>query len=123
MDVRCIEFHSQTDRPNPAPLLSVRGQPGALPALTYVVVNIRKVTANAPPPSEFEVSVTFGPVMDTRLGIVYMSGSNTTSGKKGGTGTVLVKDSGKDPTVSFDLQPQAGIVIKGTISCTNALRY
>ena len=93
-------------------------------ALTSIMVNIRNVTAKAPPPSDFEASMTFGPVMDTRLGTFYMSGSNTTSGRKGGPGTVMLKESGgKDATVSLDLQPTSGIVVNGTITCTNPLRY
>ena len=93
-------------------------------ALTSITVNIRNVTAKAPPPADFEASMTFGPVMDTRLGKFYMSGSNTTSGRKGGPGTVMFKESGgKDATVSLDLQPDYGIVVKGTITCTNPLRY
>jgi hypothetical protein len=44
--------------------------------------------------------------------------------RKGGPGTVMLKDSGGiDATVSFDLQPESGIVVKGTITCTNPLRY
>ena len=92
-------------------------------ALTFIMVNIRNVTAEAPPPSDFEASMTFGPVMDTRLGTFYMSGSNTTTGRKGGTGTVMLKDSGKDATVSLDLAPESGVVVKGAITCTNPLRY
>jgi len=93
-------------------------------ALTSITVNIRNVTAKAPPPEDFEASMTFGPVMDTRLGKFYMSGSNTTSGRKGGPGTVTFKESGgKDATVSLNLQPDSGISVKGTITCTNPLRY
>ena len=93
-------------------------------ALTSITVNIRNVTSKAPPLADFEASMTFGPLMDTRLGTFYMSGSNTTTGRKGGPGTVMFKESGgKDAMVSFDLQPDSGIVVKGTISCTNPLRY
>ena len=81
------------------------------------MLNIRNVTAVAPPPSDYLASVNFGPVMDTRLGTLYMSGSNPTDGRKGGTGTVMLKDSGKDATLSLDIQPESGIVVKcaGTI--------
>ena len=90
--------------------------------LTSIRVNIRKVTATAPPPADFEASMTFGPIGD-RLGTFYMSGFNSTTGRKGGPGTVMFKNSGTDATVSFDLQPESGIVVKGTITCGNPLRY
>jgi hypothetical protein len=93
-------------------------------ALTSINVDIRNVTATAPPPSDYLAQMTFGPVMDTRLGKFYLSGSNPTSSQKGGPGTVMFKESGgKDATVSFDLAPESGIVVKGTITCTNPLRY
>jgi hypothetical protein len=93
-------------------------------ALTSIMLDIFNVTATAPPPSDYLVQMTFGPVMDTRLGTFYMSGSNNTTGRKGGPGTVMLKNSGgTDATVSFDLQPESGIVVKGTITCSNPLRY
>jgi hypothetical protein len=74
--------------------------------------------------ADYNVSITFGPVMDTRLGTFYMSGSNTTTGRTGGTGTLIVKDSGKgDAQVTFDLQPQPGVAVKGVIICKNLIRY
>ena len=93
-------------------------------ALTSIRLHIFNVTATAPTPSDYQASVNFGPVMDTRLGTFYMSGFNSATGRKGGPGTVMFKNGGgTDATVSFDLQPESGIVVKGTITCTNPLRY
>ena len=65
----------------------------------------------------------FGPVMDTKKGAFYMSGSNTTTGRHGGGGSVRVEERGKDARVLLDLQPQPGVVVKGEVTCTNVLRY
>lgn len=93
-------------------------------ALTHVAVNIRNVGKAGPPPlSDYEASVTFGPVMDARLGTFYMSGSNTTTGRKGGTGTVILEDRGQHAQVTLDLQPQAGVAVHGTVTCKSVLRY
>ena len=76
--------------------------------LAPAILHAKEQSSGAPPLSDFAISVTFGPVMDTRNGAIYMSGSNTTSGRTGGTGPVLRQDGGNNPTVSFDLQSQAG---------------
>ena len=36
---------------------------------------------------------------------------------------MLKESGGKDATVSLDLQPESGIAVKGTVICTNPLRY
>lgn len=93
-------------------------------ALTFVVVNIRNASGTGPAPAaDYEASISFGPVMDTKNGTFYMSGSNTTSGRKGGSGAVRLEDHGKNARVVLDLQPQPGVAVKGTVSCTNVLRY
>jgi hypothetical protein len=92
-------------------------------ALTSMQMNIRNLTATTTSdPADFEVSLTFGPVMDSRLGTFYISGSNTTSGRKGGPGTVTFKDVGKDAQVTFEIKPQPDVTVKGTVTCA-LLRY
>ena len=93
-------------------------------ALTFVAVSIRNASGTGPAPAaDYEASVSFGPVMDTKNGTFYMSGSNPTSGRKGGSGTVRLEEHGKDARVVLDLQPQPGVAVKGTVACTNVLRY
>jgi hypothetical protein len=93
-------------------------------ALTFIAVVIRNANGAAPAATgDYEASVNFGPVMDTKRGVFYMSGSNATTGRKGGGGSVRLEDHGKDARVLLDLQPQPGIVVKGTVTCTNVLRY
>ncbi len=93
-------------------------------ALTFVVASIRDASGTGPAPAaDYEASLSFGPVMDTKNGTFYMSGSNPTSGRKGGSGTVRLEDHGKDARVVLDLQPQPGVAVKGIVSCTNVLRY
>ncbi len=86
--------------------------------LSFVVVNIRNADGSgSPAPAEFEASVTFGPVMGAGS-TFYMSGSNATTGRVGGPGTVLLKEDGKIAQVVLDLQPQAGIRVTGTVRCS-----
>jgi hypothetical protein len=92
-------------------------------ALTFVLVSIRNANGpGAPSHADFDASVTFGPVMDKRLETYYMSGSNPTTGRQGGTGTVILKAGDKDAQVTLELQPQPGVSVKGTVTCT-LIRY
>ena len=86
--------------------------------LSFVLVRIRNAEApGGPAPGDFEASVVFGPMM-SKGETFYMSGSNDTTGRTGGPGKVLLKEDGKVAQVSLDLQPQPGIAIKGTVTCT-----
>jgi hypothetical protein len=113
-----------SERSTPRDFNSALGRDSKNPkALTMVRVNLRKMTgATQTDPANFDVSVSFGPVMNERLGTVYFTGYNATSGRKSGAGTVTFKDAGQDVQVTFDLKPQPGIVVKGTVTCT-VLRY
>jgi hypothetical protein len=51
-------------------------------------------------------------------GTHYMSGTNNLTGRAGGPGKVLLKEDGKTAQLTLDLQPQDGISVKGTVSCT-----
>ena len=86
--------------------------------LSFVLVRTRNADApGGPAAADFEASVTFGPVMSSGQ-TFYMSGSNDTTGRTGGPGKVLLKEDGKLAQVLLDLQPQPGVSIKGTVSCT-----
>jgi hypothetical protein len=113
-----------SERSTPRDFNSALGRDSKDPsALTMVRINLRKMAGGTQSdPANFDVSVSFGPVMNKRLGTVYFTGYNATSGSKSGTGSVTFKDSGQDVQVTFDVQPQPGIVIKGTVTCT-VLRY
>lgn len=86
--------------------------------LGFVMVTIRNADGpGSPAVADFEASVTFGPVM--RQGSTfYMAGTNPTAGRTGGPGKVLLTEHGKTAQVTLDLQPQAGVAIKGKVSCT-----
>ena len=93
-------------------------------ALTVVMVNISNARGTgAPAQSDYLASITFGPVTAKQLETFDMSASNTTTGRKGGNGTVILTDSGKDAQVTLDLQSVPGVAVRGTATCTNVLRY
>ncbi|RZL40459.1 MAG: hypothetical protein EOP35_00865 [Rubrivivax sp.] len=87
--------------------------------LSFVLVRIPKADGpGSPPPSDFEATVNFGPFMN-KGATVYMSGTDKNNpSRKGGPGTVMLKEDGKQARVTLDLQPQPGITIKGTVTCT-----
>ena len=60
--------------------------------------------------------------MAKQLETFDISASNTT-GRKGGSGTVILTNSGKDAQVTLDLQSVPGVAVRGTATCTNVLRY
>ena len=91
--------------------------------LTWMLVVIRNMSKAPAKPDDFEASMHFGPVLDTKVGTFYMSGVNTTIGRRGGGGSVVLKDTGKSAKVLLDLQPTPGVTIKGTLTCTNVIRY
>ena len=93
-------------------------------ALTVVMVNISSARGTgAPAQSDYPASITFGPGMAKQLETFDMSASNTTTGRKGGSGTVILTDSGMHAQVTLDLQPVPGVAVTGTATCTNVLRY
>ena len=73
--------------------------------------------------SYYLASITFGPVMAKQLETFDMSASNTTTGLNGGSGTVILTDSGKDAQVTLDLQSVPGVAVRGTATCTHVLRF
>jgi hypothetical protein len=86
--------------------------------LSFVLVRVSNADGpGAPAPADFEASVIFGKMNDASS-TFYMSGSNRTTGRQGGPGQVLLKDDGKQAQVKLDLQPQAGVTVKGTVTCT-----
>jgi hypothetical protein len=92
-------------------------------AFTLLQVDIRNMGgATTTKLADFEVSVNFGEFDDRQRGTWYFAGSNPTSQKTGGTGSVTCKDAGENAQVSFETQPQPGITVKGVITC-KALRY
>lgn len=88
--------------------------------LSFVLVRIPDASGpDSPPPSGFEATVTFGRFMDAKASTEYLSGVDAHNpARKGGTGRVLLKPDGSRVTVTLDLQPQAGVTIKGTVICT-----
>ena len=87
-------------------------------ALSFVLVRMRDADSpGGPAPADFEASVVFGPMMD-KGETFYISGRNDTTGRTGGPGKVVLQEDGKVAKVSLDLQPQPGIAIKGTVTCT-----
>ena len=94
-----------------------------LRALTFVLVTIRDARGAGPiPETQYDVSITFGPVGDHDRETFYMSGTNPTVGRTGGRGVVILKDLGANAEVQLDVQPTAGVSIKGKLSCTNVIR-
>jgi hypothetical protein len=86
--------------------------------LSFVLVRIRNADSpGGPAPADFEASVTFG-AMNTNGSTFYMSGTNNTTGRKGGPGKLVLDENGKVAKVALDLQPQEGISIKGVVTCT-----
>ncbi|HSI47270.1 MAG TPA: hypothetical protein VLA61_03290 [Ideonella sp.] len=87
--------------------------------LSFVLIRIPDADGpGSPPPSGFEATINFGPFMN-KGATVYMSGTDKNNpSRKGGTGTVLLKEDGKQARVTLDLQPQPGVAIKGTVTCT-----
>ena len=93
-------------------------------ALTVVMVNISSARGTgAPAQSDYPASITFGPGMAKQLETFDTLASNTTTGRKGGSGTVILTDSGMHAQVTLDLQPVPGVAVTGTARCTNVLRY
>jgi hypothetical protein len=85
--------------------------------LSFVLVRIRNADGpGSPAPADYEASVIFGPMGNG--GTDYMSGTNNLTGRAGGPGKVLLKEDGKTAQLTLDLQPQDGISVKGTVSCT-----
>ena len=86
--------------------------------LSFVVVRMRDADSpGGPAPTDFEASVVFGPVMG-KGETFYISGRNETTGRTGGPGKVVLQEDGKLAKVSLDLQPQPGVSIRGTVTCT-----
>ena len=87
--------------------------------LSFVLIRIPNADGpGSPPPSGFEATINFGPFMN-KGATVYMSGTDKNNpSRKGGTGSVLLTEDGKQARVTLDLQPQPGIGIKGTVTCT-----
>jgi hypothetical protein len=94
-------------------------------ALTLLSIALQDVSGIGPVPHDkYGVGVHFGPLQDDQLETVYLSGAGRTVMRKGGTGTVILKDQGKNNVdVMLDLQPEAGVVVKGTVRCGNVIRY
>ena len=84
----------------------------APPALAVVMVNISNARGTgAPAQSDSLASITFGRVMAKQLETFDMSVSNTTTGRSGGRGTVILTNSGKDAQVTLDLQSVPGVAV------------
>ena len=84
--------------------------------LTFALVRIRNVTNGPPAPEDFEATFIFGQV--DKAGKMYMSGSQPEAQRQGGPGKVLLVTAGKEARITLDLQPEAGVTIKGTVVCS-----
>ncbi len=88
--------------------------------LSLVLVRIPNADGpGSPPHAGYLAQVNFGDIADRKTNTLYTSGTdNNVPDRQGGTGKVLLKVEGRVANVAFDLQPQAGVSIQGTLTCT-----
>jgi hypothetical protein len=112
----CIYAESSSPRNIEANLGMVSKDPQALTMVRSSVHNISRSEAHDA--SEFQFMLAFGTVGDKNHGTEYAVGDFTRNNRgKSGSGTMSMKDLGKDVQVNFDVQPEAGVQVRGVITC------
>ncbi len=118
-DSACSYAANQKSRHFDTMLLNNKKDPKALSQLGVSLGNMTgPTTTNL---ADFKVYLKFGKFDDSR-GTAYLAGTQPVTLKTGGPGRVTFKDAGKNVQLSFEVQPQPGITVKGSVSCA-AARY